>query len=331
LVDPVGVDGFDIRELTGADVPAAIALSSAQGFRDRTGFFELVLRTSTCRALAGVVDGRLIATGVATANGPVGWLGGIVVDAEFRRRGLGRAVTEELCRGLRAAGCVTISLESTDAGRPLYEEMGFRLATNYHQLQADHLPIPPVLPDGAVVRRLAPADWPAIFELDRLATAEDRSAPLRVLAALGSEDVPALGGSGDPATAGGGSGGSGERPTAAAGGNHSAERPTAGAGGNWVLERDGVLAGFLIPAERAYGAVIAPRFGDGLYLLDLHRHVVPSDAHVRAGIPDEHGAAWRELQERGWQETWRAPRYLLGPDIAWRPDWIWGQINSAMG
>jgi len=174
----VGVDGFDIRELTGADVPAAIALSSAQGFRDRTGFFELVLRTSTCRALAGVVDGRLIATGVATANGPVGWLGGIVVDAEFRRRGLGRAVTEELCRGLRAAGCVTISLESTDAGRPLYEEMGFRLATNYHQLQADHLPIPPVLPDGAVVRRLAPADWPAIFELDRLATARRIDQPI---------------------------------------------------------------------------------------------------------------------------------------------------------
>jgi hypothetical protein len=30
-------------------------------------------------------------------------------------------------------------------------------------------------------------------------------------------------------------------------------------------------------------------------------------------------------------ETWQAPRYLLGPDVPWRPEWIWGQLNSAMG
>jgi hypothetical protein len=87
----------------------------------------------------------------------------------------------------------------------------------------------------------------------------------------------------------------------------------------------------LLPAERAYGAIVAPRFEDGLYLLDLHRHIVPAGAHVRAGIPDEHAAARRELQARGWQETWQAPRLLLGPDVPWRPEWIWGQINSAMG
>ena len=103
----------------------------------------------------------------------------------------------------------------------------------------------------------------------------------------------------------------------------------------WVLEDEAPagdgLRGFLLPAERAYGAIVAPRFEDGLFLLDLHRYVAPADSHVRAGIPHEHEAAWRELQARGWQETWRAPRMLLGPDIAWRPDWIWGQINSAMG
>jgi ribosomal protein S18 acetylase RimI-like enzyme len=300
LGEAVGVDGFQVRELTAADASAAIALSSAQGFRDRTRFYELVLRTSTCQALAGVVDGHVIATGIGTVNGPVGWLGGIVVDAQFRRRGIGRAITEELCRRLRAAGCVTLSLESTDAGRPLYEQLGFRLATHYHQLQADHLPIPPAPPDGASVRRLATADLPAIYELDRRATAEDRSATLRVLAEAGVSD-----------------GGAAE--------------PLPGAGGNWVLERDGALAGFLLPAERAYGAVIAPGSEDGLYLLDLHRFVVPAGAHVRAGVPDEHVAAWRELQARGWQETWQAPRLLLGPDVPWRPDWIWGQINSAMG
>jgi ribosomal protein S18 acetylase RimI-like enzyme len=283
-------EGFELRDWTAADVDAAVALGLAQGWRDRRRFYEFVLRTSTCQPLTGVVDGRLVATGLATVNGPVGWLGAIVVDPEYRRRGFGRAMTEELCRRLRAAGCVTLSLESTDAGRPMYEGMGFRLMTHYHQLQADHLAERPVEPSGTRARRLESADLPAVLELDRLATAEDRSVPLRVLAE----------------------------------------------GEGWVLEdapggRGAPLRGFLLPAERAYGAIVAPRFEDGLYLLDLHRHVVPAEAHVRAGIPDEHGAAWRELQARGWQETWQAPRMLRGPEVAWRAEWIWGQINSAMG
>jgi GNAT superfamily N-acetyltransferase len=282
--------------MTADEIDAAVALARAQGWRDRRLFYEFVLRTPTCQALAGVAGDRLVATGLATVNGPVGWLGAIVVAAELRGRGLGRAITEDLCRRLRAAGCVTLSLEATDAGRPMYERMGFRLVTHYHQIQADHLPDLPAEPDGAHVRRLEPADLPAVFELDRLATAEDRSVPLRVLAEIVAES----------------------------------EGGVAGRGG-WILERDGAVSGFLLPAERAYGVIVAPRFEDGLFLLDLHRHVVPAGAHVRAGIPDEHSAAWRELQALGWQETWQAPRLLLGPEIPWRPTWIWGQINSAMG
>jgi ribosomal protein S18 acetylase RimI-like enzyme len=289
-------DGFSIRELTRDDVDAAVALGTTQGWRDRHSFYELALRTPTCQAIVGCVEGRVIATGLATAGGPVGWLGAIIVSAESRGRGFGRAVTEELCRRLRAAGCATLSLEATDAGRPMYERMGFRTVTHYHQLQADHLDLAPVLRDGTRVRTLETADLPAVFDLDRLATAEDRSAPIRVLAGVRL-------------------------------GNAGATTDAA----SWVLERDGAICGFLLPAERAYGAIVAPRFEDGIFLLDWHRHVVPPGAHVRAGIPDEHEAAWRTLQERGWQETWQAPRLLLGPDIPWRPEWIWGQINSAMG
>ena len=271
--------------MTADDVGAAVALARAQSWRDRRTFYDFVLRTPSCQPLVGTIDGRVVATGLATVSLPVGWIGAIVVAAEERRRGLGRAMTEEICARLRAAGCATLSLEATDAGRPLYERMGFRLVTHYHQIQAGHLDEAPVPPGGSRVRRLEPADLPDVFALDRQATGEDRHVALEILAQIGG----------------------------------------------WVLEDDDGLRGFLLPAERAYGAIVAPRFEDGLCLLDLHRHIVPAGAHVRAGIPDEHAAAWRELQARGWQETWQAPRLLLGPDIPWRPEWIWGQINSAMG
>ncbi|HEY1167451.1 MAG TPA: GNAT family N-acetyltransferase [Candidatus Limnocylindrales bacterium] len=271
--------------MTMADIDAAVELARAQGWRDRRRFYEFVLRTSTCQPLVGDVDGRLMATGLATASGPIGWLGAIVVAEEFRGRGVGRTMTEELCRRLRAAGCVTLSLVATDAGRRLYERMGFRLVTSYHELEADHLPDSPIPPEGARVRRLEPADLPNVFGLDASATAEDRSVPLAVLAE--SE--------------------------------------------GWVLDDEDGLRGFLLPTERAHGVVVAPRFEDGLFLLDLHRHIVPPGALVRACIPEEHTAAWRELRARGWRETWQAPRLILGPVPNWRPHWIWGQINSAMG
>jgi GNAT superfamily N-acetyltransferase len=291
--------GFEIRAMTPADVDAAVALALAEGWRDRRLFYHMVLRTPSCQPLVGTIEGRLIATGLAVVSRPVGWIGAIVVAAEERRRGFGRAMTEEIRARLLAAGCETMSLEATDAGRPLYERMGFRVATCYHQLQADHLDEPPVPPPGARVRALTRADLPSIFELDRLATGEDRSPALEVLASIGGwvlvdEDEP------------GPAGGQGHPP-----------RPG--------------LRGFLLPTERAYGAVIASRSQDGIHLLDLHRHLVPAGAHVRAGVPHEHAGGWRELQARGWQETWRAPRMLLGPDVDWRPELIWGQINSTMG
>jgi ribosomal protein S18 acetylase RimI-like enzyme len=284
---PAGpVRGLEMRDMAPSEAEVAIGLARAQGWRDRRRFYDFVFRVPTCQPVVALADGRVVGTGLATAQGSVGWLGAIAVEAAWRRLGIGRAITEELCRRLRAAGCTTLSLEATDDGRPMYERMGFRLAATYHQLQAGHLPDAPVAPAGARVRRLEPADLPAICELDRLATCEDRSVALAVMA---------------------------------------------GDGRGRVMARDGAVCGFLVPAERAYGPVIAPRFEDGLFLLDLHRHVIPTGADVRAGIPDPHAAAWRELRSRGWNETWQAPRLILGPDVPWRPDWIWGQMNSAMG
>src|SRR5271157_1224523 len=100
-----GAGRVEIREFVAADIDAAVSLATAQGWRDRRRFYEFVLRVSTCQRLAGVADGRLVATGLATANGSVGWLGSIIVASEFRHRGIGRAITGELSRRLWAAGC----------------------------------------------------------------------------------------------------------------------------------------------------------------------------------------------------------------------------------
>jgi ribosomal protein S18 acetylase RimI-like enzyme len=49
----------------------------------------------------------------------------IYVEPEHRRRGLARIVTKACIDACRARGVKTVSLHAADAGRPLYEQIGF--------------------------------------------------------------------------------------------------------------------------------------------------------------------------------------------------------------
>lgn len=107
----------------------------------------------------------------------------------------------------------------------------------------------------------------------------------------------------------------------------------ANAGSGWLIEDEGTagLRGFVLPTHRGNGSLIAVRPIDAVCLLDLHRHLVPKDGLVWAGLVSENGPGIRLLTERGWSE-WRSfPRMVRGPEPDWRPDTIWGQFNHAMG
>jgi len=311
----MATDNFTIRPMTTADIAPASALARAQGWRDRQRLYEFVLRVPTCQPLVGTVGGLVVATGLATANGRVGWLGAIVVDAAFRRRGFGRTMTEVLIARLWAAGCETISLTATEAGQPLYEQLGFRVLSNYVELHPDREPFEPTPPAGTQIRALAPDDLPSVCALDRLATGEDRHVVLEALADWGGwvlEDVQAA-------------------RTGAARAARAADAIRAPIGETVEAGLDPTLHGFLIPTERGHGTIVAPRFEDGAFLMDLHHHLGRGGQRPRCGVPAEHGLALAELTTRGWRDDGRLPRMVLGEIPTWRPTWIWGQINSAMG
>jgi GNAT superfamily N-acetyltransferase len=172
-------DAWAIRPMNAPDIGPAAEMIVAGGWGERTVFFGWAVEHPSCHPFLAEIDGRIVGTGVATANGPVGWVGTIFVEPEQRGRGIGAALTRAVVGDLERRGCRTLVLIATDEGRPVYERQGFAVQTRYVRYAA------PVTPPPEADERVRPfdvADLAAVVELDRAATGEDRSALLRSFA-----------------------------------------------------------------------------------------------------------------------------------------------------
>src|SRR3954454_810242 len=155
------------------DVDTGVDLFVRQDWGDRRRNLEFVIGHEQSRPFIADADGTVVGTGVVTLNGPVAWIGTVFVDPAWRRRGVGRALTRATMDAPDAAGCRTIVLVATDAGRPMYERLGFEVQTWYQPLEAPGLPDSTSVDRG--IRPFTPADLPPMVALDAEATGEDRA------------------------------------------------------------------------------------------------------------------------------------------------------------
>jgi len=55
-----------------------------------------------------------------------GYIWGVYVEPDWRRRGLARQLTETTLTYLRDLACTRVILNASPSGRPVYESMGFQ-------------------------------------------------------------------------------------------------------------------------------------------------------------------------------------------------------------
>ena len=175
---------LEIRDMTAADIEPAVAMYKAGGRGERREFLEWVLANPATQPLVGVRGGSIVATGMATINGSVGWVGSIFVDPSMRSQGYGRSMTEAACSLIDAAGCKTQALIASEYGKPLYDSMGFRVDALYQILEAVPLATAPAPPLGRTLRRMRSDDIDRVCQLDFRATGENRRGLLGALGAL---------------------------------------------------------------------------------------------------------------------------------------------------
>ena len=170
------VTGTTIRPMLPVDVAAAADALRRGDWGDREAFFRFATGHPNCRPILAERDDEIVGTGVATVSGRVGWVGTIWVAPALRRHRLGRALTEAVIEELEGSGCRTLVLVATEAGRPLYERLGFEILSHDHALIASGRGAERTrsVPDPSVRRFDPTEDLDAAAALDGWATGEDR-------------------------------------------------------------------------------------------------------------------------------------------------------------
>jgi predicted N-acetyltransferase YhbS len=114
-------------------------------------------------------DGAIVGTGASVGFGPTGWIGGIAVAPEARGARLGQALTEATIEALGPRE--TLMLLASDAGRPIYERLGFEVEERFCVFWSP----PDASPAPEGLRRLTAADRDAVLALDARVTGESRT------------------------------------------------------------------------------------------------------------------------------------------------------------
>jgi ribosomal protein S18 acetylase RimI-like enzyme len=151
--------------MVGGDVPAGLSLCRSAGWNQTAEDWELFLKLSPAGCCAAVDDDGRVRGTVATVRyeDRFSWIGMVLVDPEYQRRGIGIQLLREALRILSEED--TVKLDATPAGRHIYLQLDFVDEYRITRMEARQ----PMVAEaaGAGVRPVLTGDLPAIVEVDR--------------------------------------------------------------------------------------------------------------------------------------------------------------------
>jgi len=115
-----------LRTMTKQDIPAGIRLKELAGWNQTAADWNRFLDASPEGCFVAEVDGHVHGTATTISfENRFAWIGMVLVDPEFRSRGIGTRLLERTIEYLDQQKVPTMKLDATPQGKPLYEKLGF--------------------------------------------------------------------------------------------------------------------------------------------------------------------------------------------------------------
>jgi GNAT superfamily N-acetyltransferase len=185
------VNVIRIRQMTSADLGLGMRLKTQTGWNQTEADWLRFLAIQPDGCFVAESDGVEVGTAVGCVFGPVAWIAMVLVDAEFRGRGIGTALMKHTLAYVDQAGASGVRLDATRLGRPMYEKLGFvpQYELTRFAGSLSEIPDPPVMTN---VRPARKSDYESILALDRDVTRTDRRKFLLRLFDAQPDDVRVL-------------------------------------------------------------------------------------------------------------------------------------------
>ncbi|MCC8334885.1 GNAT family N-acetyltransferase [Streptomyces sp. R1] len=163
-----------IRRLTLRDLTACADLSEDRGWPREEHKWGFLLTAGRGYGIDDP-DGGLVAACTVTEYGPgehpaLAGIGMVLVAERHARQGVGRRLMRHVVSGL---GTVPLTLHATPYGRPLYEELGFKVTGGAEMVRGRFVPGGPE--PKAVTRAATAEDLTTILRLDEEVLGADRT------------------------------------------------------------------------------------------------------------------------------------------------------------
>ena len=127
----------EIWELKGEHLGSAKAIKIQDAYKEK---LETELKTETCKAWVIEDAGKIIASGAITfvsfvpnpsdLSSRVVYLHSIYTEKSHRDKGCAQRIVHDIIGRCKSLGIKRVILNASEAGRPIYEKIGFRPSTN---------------------------------------------------------------------------------------------------------------------------------------------------------------------------------------------------------
>jgi ribosomal protein S18 acetylase RimI-like enzyme len=183
-----------IRIMTPADTSGGMRLTEIAGWNQTEEDWQRFLAANPDGCFVAEWDGHFAGTVTTIIYGKaLAWIGMVLVDPEFRGRGIGTALLTKAVDHLGARQIPCVKLDATEEGRPIYERQGFQAeyAIERHALQKPNSASTRVAESKRTeaMNSQSAAVLENILTMDREVFGADRSGLLRSVARASPEFV----------------------------------------------------------------------------------------------------------------------------------------------